>query len=828
MEIAALLDQCSNHLKQALTRAWQIATAQKTKVVTPLHLLQALQQEQGSIAAEILRRAELTPEAVAQTMNESEVVELYHLTILSPNAKRALQKAVERAAATGHVYVGTEHLLHGLLAIDSADINFLLQRAGVKPKILEQQLEIALRSADKLTEMVESVQPPAMANARATARAHKTPALDFFGVELTRPEVAEKIDPVIGRVTEIERLIHILGRRTKNNPLLLGEPGVGKTAIVEGLAKRILAGEVPPALLHKKIYSIDLGLMIAGTVYRGEFEGRIKQLIDETKTNPEIILFIDEVHAIVGTGSSSGGNLDAANLLKPALARGEIHVIGATTFAEFKKHIEHDAALERRFQPVLVREPTATETENILQHTKTRYENFHGIGIADTAIPAAVRLAHKYFPEKFFPDKAIDLLDESMSALKINSAHAGLAARQNSLRQELRALTTEKEAAIKAEDYERAAAVHARETVAQAELKKIGTVKKGERTITAADIEAVVARIIGRPISAQTAGATPTPLYEFLHDHLHGQDDVLRAVSLSLAKAQLGLQSPSRPLASFLFAGSSGVGKTKLAKLIAQSLYDDPHALIRVDMSEFSESHSVSRLLGAPAGYVGYRESTTLADRLRRQPLSVILFDDVDKAHPEVVNVLLQMLEDGHFTDATGKSASVKQCVIILTYQLPVEEIMGSKLGFGAAEQLRSQEQIRHSLYNFLRPELLNRLDQILIFRTLTTEILAAIARTELQNLRDRLAEKQIALTWNAATLTTIAQMAFAPQEGARRIRQIIEQQVEQPLIEKFVANTTVRAFCCVAENGIIFLRSATELPSAVKRTIIRKRVLSN
>lgn len=824
MEIAALLDQCSNHLKQALTRAWQIAATQKTKVVTPLHLLQALQQERGSIAAEILRRAELTPEAVQQTVNTSEVVELYHLTILSPNAKRALQKAVERAAAAGHVYVGTEHLLHGLLAINSADINFLLQRAGVKPKILEQQLEIALRSADKLTEIVEAVQPPTT----TATRAHKTPALDFFGVELTRPEVAEKIDPVIGRATEIERLIHILGRRTKNNPLLLGEPGVGKTAIVEGLAKRILAGAVPPALLAKKIYSLDLGLMIAGTVYRGEFEGRIKQLIDEVKTDPNIILFIDEVHAIVGTGSSSGGNLDAANLLKPALARGEIHVIGATTFTEFKKHIEHDAALERRFQPVIVREPTATETENILQHTKERYERFHGVGISASAIPAAVHLAHKYFPEKFFPDKAIDLLDEGMSALKINSAASGAVARQNLLRQELRALIAEKETAIKAEDYERATEIHTRENAMQTELKKMSALKKNARLITAADIEAVVARIIGRPISAPTASATPTPLYEFLHDHLHGQDDVLRVVSLSLVKAQLGLQSATRPLASFLFAGSSGVGKTELAKLIATALYDDPQALIRVDMSEFSESHSVSRLLGAPAGYVGYRESTTLADRLRRQPLSVILFDDVDKAHPEVVNVLLQMLEDGRFTDAAGKEASVKQCVIILTYQLPVDEVMGSKLGFGAADHLRSKEQIRHALYNFLRPELLNRLDQVLVFRTLTVEILAAIAQTELQNLRARLAEKQITFTWSEEVLAVIAQLAFEPKEGARRIRQIIEQRVEQPLLEKFVANSDERAYCCAVENGIILLRAATFLSNAGKRTIIRKRVLSN
>lgn len=804
--------KATRHFRNVIVQAFHHAALQGTKVVTPLHLLCTLAAENGSIGEEILRRVGLKRETILQLLSEIESITLHRDTILSPNAKRAIEKAVTRAARDGHAYIGTEHLLYGLIAVESSDVGYLLRSARVNRKALDEQLDIALKSANKLPEMLSQFWDAETQERRNTTvmtekqARQKLQALEYFGVELTNPQHAQRIDPVIGRDEEIERLVHILARRTKNNPLLLGEPGVGKTAIVEGLAKRIVAGDVPPHLLDKKIYSVDLGLMIAGTMYRGEFEGRIKQLIEEVRQHPDIILFIDEVHSIVGAGSSSG-TLDAANLLKPALARGELHVIGATTFDEYKKHIEHDAALERRFQPITVNEPTAAETIAMLTQVKSRYEEFHGITVTDEAIDAAVRLSGKYMPEKHFPDKALDLMDEAMSAAKISTGPTDATRRKNNVRNELKALQAKKSNAVLKEDYEAAQQIKLHEARLAAELEAIASARESAGptgTVTGHDITCVVSRMLHRPINDNAIGIDAVALSRTLQDRIIGHNETIATVVSALAKAELGLQREGRPLASFLFAGPTGVGKTELARLIAGGVYHDHKALIRVDMSEFSEGFSVSKILGAPAGYVGHRESTTLVDRLRRQPLSVLLFDEVNRAHPDVMNVLLSMLEEGRLTDAAGKEASVRQAIIIMTVQLPAEELVGSSFGFEPSAAARSDESVRRSLALTLRPELLNRVDHLCVMRPLSVASLERIADAQLNDLARRLGFTRRTLTWNAAVTERIARDGYDVQEGARSVKHLIDSLIERPLIEQFAAHPSANAYTVAVTHGIL------------------------
>ncbi len=811
------MDKCTRHFRSVLVQAFNHATLQGTKVVTPLHLLFSLACESGSIGQEILTRSGLKRDALINLIAESEIITLHNTALLSPATKRAIERGVIRAAREGHTYIGTEHLLWGLLEIESADVDLVLQSSSVKRKDLEQQLEVALKSAAKLPEILHSMWGDASArttdgktkiNSPEKTSKQKNQALEYFGVELTDTKYSQRIDPVIGRDSEIERVIHILARRTKNNPLLLGDPGVGKTAIVEGLAKRIVAGAVPPTLLGKRIFAIDLGLMVAGTMYRGEFESRVKQLVDEVRENPDIILFIDEVHSIVGAGASSG-TLDAANLLKPALARGELHVIGATTHEEFKKNIEHDAALERRFQPVQVREPSAEETVQMLRHVKERYEKFHGITISDEALETAVKLSGKYFPEKRFPDKALDLVDEAMSAVKVQTAHVGRAVHRDELKRELVLLMQNKEAAILKENFEAAQKIKTREQEIYLELTTIDTQESEappRAQVKIADVNAVVSRMLRRTINEQSDTPPTATLGEFLRGKIFGQDEIIKTITTTIARSQLGLHGDSRPLASFLFVGSSGVGKTELAKLIAEGVYADPKSLIRLDMTEFSEGFSVSKMLGAPAGYVGYRESNTLVDRLRRQPMSVLLFDEIDKAHPDVLNILLQMLEEGRLTDASGKEASVKQAIIVLTYQVPLEEISGSQFGFAPAARaaIRAPEHIRTSLFSVIRPELLNRIDHVCVFNPMNTAELTRIATFQLEDLRTRLARRNVSLTWPTAVPDFIAAQAHEPKEGARRVRHIMEDKIEKPLITDFAANTERAGYELVLKNDIL------------------------
>jgi ATP-dependent Clp protease ATP-binding subunit ClpC len=809
MESELFTNKATFHFRNVIAQAFHHAALGGTKVVTPLHLLLALVAETGSIGEEIVRRAGVRPDMVLVVIALAEVIPLNRSAILSPSSKRAIEKAVMRAARDNHSYIGTEHLLFGLLEAALPEIEVVLNNPSVKIKELTQQLEIALKSAGKLPEMLFQIWGENQVKQTwkgAPDKSKKMPALEYFGNELTNEAHAAKLDPVIGRDEEIERMIHILARRTKNNPLLLGEPGVGKTAIVEGLAKRVLSGQVPPQLLGKRIFAVDLGLMIAGTMYRGEFESRIKQLVDEVKANPDIILFIDEIHSIVGAGSSNG-TLDAANLLKPALARGELRVIGATTFDEFKKHIEHDAALERRFQTVSVREPSTEETVEILTHIKGHYERFHGISVGPEAVQTAVMLAHKYFPEKRFPDKAIDLLDEAMSAVKVQTANVTTAELQSQLKQSLKEIAIKKQKAIVKESYEEAQKLKAEEQQVALQLGAILDDQKNAAprgAVTSQDIHAVIERILRRPISERATAEPKESLHAFLSARVFGQDEVLTTVSHALTKARLGLHEETRPLASFLFVGSSGVGKTELAKLIATGVYGDPKALIRLDMTEFSEGFSVSKMMGSPAGYVGYREGTTIVDRLRRQPMSVLLFDEIDKAHPDVLNILLQMLEEGRIADASGKEASVKQAIIILTYQIAPEEITGSSFGFSSDTVTRSSDSVRATLFNSLKPELLNRIDNVCVFQPLSHDSLIKIAVKQLNDFTTRLLKRSIVLNWDETVPELITTKSSDTKEGARKVRHIIENSIEQNLVAHLSLNPTTTEYRITTKNDIL------------------------
>ncbi|MDZ4229934.1 MAG: ATP-dependent Clp protease ATP-binding subunit, partial [Candidatus Veblenbacteria bacterium] len=589
------------------------------------------------------------------------------LDILTDDLSLAVKKLVERSVLTAwrlqHHYIGTEHLLYALVTSEEAEVKALWLKLGVNLRGLKQSVNSLLKSTSKFPDITEAFAPGDVRSEPEHDGA--TPALDFFCTDLTSQDVQTKVDPVIGREKEIQRLINILGRRTKNNPLLLGDPGVGKTAIVEGLAKRIMENKVPEFLQDKKIMALDLGLVVAGTMYRGEFEGRLKQILDELRAHPEIILFIDEVHTIVGTGAAPG-SLDLANIIKPALAKGLVRCIGATTQEEYKKSIESDAALERRFQVVQVVEPTPEETAAVLKGIRSNYEKFHRVEITDEAIEAAISLSERYLPEKFLPDKAIDLIDEAASHVRTSQAPQGKAKPSRELEAKLKQLHEAKELAVTQENFPLANAYKEEEEKVRLELERLRQHETPAPatvgTITRADIAQVVAQMTGVALTELLAEERTklVALEEKLSARVVGQEEAVAAVARAIRRGRLGLGNPQRPLGSFLFLGPSGVGKTELAKMVAQVVFEDPNALIRLDMSEFSEGFNISKLIGAPAGYVGYKDSNKLTDLVKRKPASVVLFDEVEKAHPDIFNLLLQVLDEGHLADAAGKQVNFK------------------------------------------------------------------------------------------------------------------------------------------------------------------------
>ncbi|MBI5728753.1 MAG: ATP-dependent Clp protease ATP-binding subunit [Candidatus Magasanikbacteria bacterium] len=808
-----LLDRFSTHLRDVLAQSIHLSVELRHLEVEPIHLFFTLLNQKGSIAAEIMRRFKITPSLVEDAIltlpvrserpnitarNPTELV----LTPLSNNAKLTLEKAMTIAEENRHNYIGTEHLLAALIFLNDRRIDNVLTTQKIDRNDLNQQLATVLANASHFPhlsdvgDIIEHFEEHAEAATpvdqfepikEIKKGRKKDSALDFFAANLTDPKTQKTIDPVIGREKEIERVIQILCRRTKNNPLLLGEPGVGKTAIVEGLAKKILAGEVPDLLLNKKIYSLDLGLLIAGTIYRGEFEARLRQVVDEVIHNSSIILFIDELHNIVGAGANQGA-MDAANLLKPALSRGQIRCIGATTPQEYKKYIENDAALERRFQPIIAKEPSADDTIKILSGIKENYELYHRVTITHPAIVAAVRLSERYITNKFLPDKAIDLLDETAAAKRLSVKRNGASTKLFRLEQQLEKTILAKESAAADDHFNEAVELKKQEEALRADIKKATTASGEEKitklgTVTERDIAEQVAKITGTsPAELLLDDATSlTTIENRLKHYIVGQDEVIAQVSRHIRQAKLGLSNPDRPLASFLFVGESGIGKTELAKSIALALYSNPDALIKLDMSEFNESFGVSKLLGSPAGYVGYKETNHFTDKIKMNPYSVVLFDEIDKAHRDIVKLLLQILENGVITDSTGKKISLKHAILILTTSLGAADMKKGLLGFGGSATTKIETRTRaiEKLKDYFSVEVINRLDQICFFEPLTEASLTAIAGLELARFNDQLKPYHTTVSSDKKVLEWVVGQLNTKNGGAREVRQYIRGHIE-------------------------------------------------
>jgi ATP-dependent Clp protease ATP-binding subunit ClpC len=735
------------------------------------------------------------------------------LAPFSPTSKITLEKAIMIAQELGHSYVGSEHILAALIRLKDPVVYETFKLNNVDLAELEKQLQTVLNNAaqfsgfndiaevaERIHEQVagempgEEQQIPPQLGTTKKGKGKKDSALDFFAVHLTSEEAQKNIDPVIGRDTEIERLIQILCRRTKNNPILLGDPGVGKTAIIEGLAKKIMEGSVPDILLSKKIYALDLGMLIAGTIYRGEFEARIRQVIDEVIANPDVIIFIDEIHNIVGAGSNQG-TMDAANILKPALARGQLHCIGATTPGEFKKHIESDPALERRFQPIYVKEPSPEDTIKILQGIKPNYEHFHHIAISDEAVEYAVKLSERYITSKFLPDKAIDLLDETAAAKRLTIKREPWHNKLHRARQKLEKTILAKEQAAANDKFDEAVKLKNEEEKLRDEIKQIE--KEGKQKhikllaeITAEDVIRQVAKITGASPAelARSDDQSLRQLEEKLKERIIGQDQVIHSVVALIRQARLGLSHEGRPLASLLFVGESGVGKTELAKTISKVLYPGRDALIKLDMSEFNESFGVSKLLGSPAGYIGYKESNNFTDKIKLNPYSVLVFDEIDKAHKDVMKLLLQILEEGEITDSTGRKVSLKHAIILLTTTLGAEEAKKGAIGFGDKVLIPNSEVGVPSLEierlrEFFSPEIMNRIDKICWFNPLTPEQLVKIAELEVKELNQRLTSYHTELTTKPELLNWMISQ-LPKNSGARDVRRLVREQLESLMAE--------------------------------------------
>jgi ATP-dependent Clp protease ATP-binding subunit ClpC len=669
--------------------------------------------------------------------------------------------------------------------------------------MLNQQLDLVLKSTSRFNHMhADALDAKGDIDALIDQNGQQPSMLDLFSTNLTSDTVQKNIDPVIGRKDEINRLIQILSRRTKNNPVLLGDPGVGKTAIIEGLAKKILHGEVPDVLAEKKILSLDLSAIVAGTMYRGEFENRLKQIIDEVKQDENIILFIDEIHNIIGTGSSAG-SLDAANILKPALARGQLRCIGATTHEEYKKFIESDKALERRFQVVMVDEASEDETFEILKGIKENYEHYHAVGITEDALRAAVSLSKRYLPDKKFPDKAIDLIDEAASHTKVARKFSTQTKRIKELERSLKSIQETKRNYILNENYTQALNIKDQEDIVLQELNALKAVKEKNKPelvgeITAHDIASVVSQATGIPLSEIEASEKKqlTNLERYLQKHLFGQNEAIARVAETIRRSRSGLSDPRKPLGSFMFLGPSGVGKTEMARLLSRMLFNRDNALIRIDMSEFAERFNVSKLIGAPAGYVGYKEGNQLTDAVRKKPYSVILFDEIEKAHPDVFNLLLPVLEDGYLTDATGKQVNFRNTIIIMTSNIGLKEFtnqatVGFSLDDGTHNFKRQemQEYIMRSLKDHFRPEFLNRLDNIVIFDPLTEATAKKIVQRELKEVEERLSLRGQRLAIDQGVVKRLV-AEFKPQEGARSLKRAVQRLVIDQLAEKLLSGT--------------------------------------
>ncbi|PTJ65278.1 ATP-dependent Clp protease ATP-binding subunit [Mammaliicoccus sciuri] len=778
-----LFGRLTERAQRVLAHAQEEAMRLNHSNIGTEHLLLGLMKEPEGIAAKVLDAFGITEEKVTKEVENligqgQEQVGAIHYT---PRAKKVIELSMDEARKLNHTFVGTEHLLLGLIR----------ENEGVAARVFAN-LDLNITKAR--AQVVKSLGSPEQGSKNAqTTKNQATPTLDGLARDLTVIAQDGTLDPVVGRSDEITRVIEVLSRRTKNNPVLIGEPGVGKTAIVEGLAQAIVQNEVPETLKGKRVMSLDMGTVVAGTKYRGEFEERLKKVMEEIHQAGNIVLFIDELHTLIGAGGAEGA-IDASNILKPALARGELQCIGATTLDEYRKYIEKDAALERRFQPVTVDEPNTEDSIAILKGLRDRYEAHHRINISDEAIEAAVNMSDRYISDRFLPDKAIDLIDEASSKVRLRNYTTPPSLKE--LESELETVKKEKDAAVHSQEFENAANLRDKQTKLEKQLEDTKNEWKkaqGEKNtcVTAEDIAVVVANWTGIPITKlnETESERLLNLETILHERVIGQNDAVKSISKAVRRARAGLKDPKRPIGSFIFLGPTGVGKTELARTLADAMFGEEDAMIRVDMSEFMEKHSVSRLVGSPPGYVGHDDGGQLTENVRRKPYSVILFDEIEKAHPDVFNILLQVLDDGHLTDSKGRKVDFRNTVIIMTSNVGAQELQNAKfVGFGAKESGPDYETIRKTMMDELkqqfRPEFLNRVDDIIVFHKLEKTHLKEIVNKMAGNLTKRLSEQGIHITLSDSTQEKIADEGFDPEYGARPLTRAIQKHVEDNLSE--------------------------------------------
>ena len=754
------------------------------------HILLGLVREGEGIAAKALLALNLNPEKIQEEVEtligrgEEGSGQLHY----TPRAKKVIELSMDEARKLGHTYVGTEHILLGLIR----------EGEGVAARVLNN-LGVSLNKArQQVLQLLGSTEPNGSNGKQAQMNAN-TPTLDSLARDLTAVAKEGSLDPVIGRSKEIQRVIEVLSRRTKNNPVLIGEPGVGKTAIAEGLAQQIIHNEVPETLRDKRVMTLDMGTVVAGTKYRGEFEDRLKKVMDEIRQAGNVILFIDELHTLIGAGGAEGA-IDASNILKPALARGELQCIGATTLDEYRKYIEKDAALERRFQPIQVDEPTNEESVQILKGLRDRYEAHHRVTITDEAIEAAVKLSDRYISDRFLPDKAIDLIDEAASKVRLRSYT--IPPNLKELENKLEEVRKEKEAAVQSQEFEKAASLRDSEQRLSEELeetKQQWKAKQGQENseVTEQDIAMVVTSWTGVPVTqlAQEETERLLNMEEILHQRVIGQDEAVKAISKAVRRAHAGLKDPKRPIGSFIFLGPTGVGKTELARAVAESLFVDEDAIIRIDMSEYMEKHATSRLVGSPPGYVGYEEGGQLTEKVRRKPYSVVLLDEIEKAHPEVFNILLQVLEDGRLTDSKGRTVDFRNTVIIMTSNVGASTLRRQKhLGFvvesSDSEYKDMKQKVLGELKRSFRPEFLNRIDETIVFHPLEKEHIEEIVKLMVKELQDRMKEQEMGLELTDAAIKQITEEGFDPEYGARPLRRALQKKVEDLLSEELLKGT--------------------------------------
>jgi ATP-dependent Clp protease ATP-binding subunit ClpC len=784
-------DRFTRRARRVLTLAQEEAQRLNHNYIGTEHLLLGLIREENGVAVKVLRELGVRPQRVKdmveRTVGQGQRTMFSSKLTLTPRTKHVIELAVDEARLMGHHYIGTEHLLLGLVREGEGVAVNVLRSMGVN-------LEKARAQAGRL--MAES---PVYAGRKRKGKEQRTPLVDQLGTDLTAKAQEGKLDPVIGRRKEIERVIQILSRRTKNNPALIGDPGVGKTAIVEGLAQRIVACETPEPLLDKRVLMLDVGSLVAGTMYRGQFEERLKKVIEEIK-DTQSILFIDELHMLVGAGAA-GSSVDAANILKPALSRGELQCIGATTLDEYRKHIEGDAALERRFQPIFVDEPTVEETIDILLGIRERYEAHHNLRITDEAVETAARLSARYISDRYLPDKAIDLIDEAASRVRMYKAPQALGLKETFAN--LKAIQKEKEEAFSAQRYQDAVSLREQEEELEARLDQLrlswNSMTDGPQ-VTAEDIAEVVSMWTGIPLRRIAGEETERLLQmeDVLHKRIVGQEEAITAIAKSVRRARAGLKDPKRPIGSFIFLGPTGVGKTELAKALAEFMFGTEEALLQLDMSEFMERHTVSRLVGAPPGYIGYEEAGQLTETIRRRPYSVVCFDEVEKAHPEAFNMLLQIMEDGHLSDAKGHKVDFRNTIIIMTSNIGAELISRqTSLGFAVSrDEAKTQEEAYEEMKEKLlaelkrtfRPEFLNRVDGVMVFKALTKEEIKQIVDLELNKVRERLKEQQVELEVSDAAKEHLAQEGYDTNFGARPLKRVIQRLIEDALSEGMLA----------------------------------------